>query len=208
MGSWQKGTPSDRIPQYLTAGQVAIDVGAADGGETTLMLKLVGETGHVYSLDAHPDYAERLHRLDRPSLTILHRAAWSTTETRPFYVSAEQSSLYRVNIPKEETILTVQTIRLDDVTEQPVSFVKIDAQGAEVEILRGAPRLLATCPAWILELWPSGLEGAGTSGRELVTILRDAGLTPRWFDGTPITDEDYDAWEGTGKHFVNILATR
>ena len=53
-----------------------------------------------------------------------------------------------------------------------VSFVKVDAQGSDVEVLKGAGSLLgARRAAWQIEVDPALLSGAGTSVRELMDLI-------------------------------------
>ena len=59
-----------------------------------------------------------------------------------------------------------------------VDFVKMDAQGAEWDILRGAGRLLGQAHARVLmELWPFGIHGLGGSVSALVETLLASGFS-------------------------------
>jgi len=46
-------------------------------------------------------------------------------------------------IHKSKTYIEVETTTLDDLVDKPVDYIKIDAEGAEVEILKGAERTLS-----------------------------------------------------------------
>lgn len=76
--------------------------------------------------------------------------------SRTFYEteSSPTSSLYEPNhdgigdftglaeVCRVVSTRDVRTVRLDDVIQEPVHFLKLDVQGAELDVLRGAERLL------------------------------------------------------------------
>jgi Methyltransferase FkbM domain len=55
----------------------------------------------------------------------------------------------------------VEVARLDDVVEDEVDFLLVDAEGHEVQVLPGGRRVLSTGVALVLELNPKLLELAG-----------------------------------------------
>ena len=57
-------------------------------------------------------------------------------------------------------------------------FVKIDVQGAEAQVVRGAAGLLGASTDCILmtEFWPYGLARCGGDGLEYLGMLRDLGF--------------------------------
>jgi hypothetical protein len=60
-----------------------------------------------------------------------------------------------------------------------VDLMKMDAQGAEALILRGATRTLAgRVGTLVIELWPTGLRNCGTSLDELLDRLEHDGFVP------------------------------
>ena len=60
----------------------------------------------------------------------------------------------------------------DDLGDTPVAFLKIDCEGFEHRILRGAARLLERQrPVLFIEVHPLGLEKFGSSAREVVDLL-------------------------------------
>lgn len=71
------------------------------------------------------------------------------------------------------TLTKVPARRLDDVLDHvrgPV-VCKVDTQGAEVHVLRGASRFLGRADLVVLEFWPHGLRRTGTDVTELVELL-------------------------------------
>jgi FkbM family methyltransferase len=74
-----------------------------------------------------------------------------------------------------EGSLAVAIRRLDDVIPPGtrVDFIKIDTQGAETKVLRGAKRVLDESLGlkMLIEYWPYGLAQGGSSGEELLSVL-------------------------------------
>lgn len=69
-------------------------------------------------------------------------------------------------------------VTLDDIAPDDVRLVKIDAEGQDANVLRGAPRLLhETRPIWLVEA-DSNYPGAGAS---VIATLLDAGYQVHWF---------------------------
>ncbi len=73
---------------------------------------------------------------------------------------------------------TCQTLTLDLVVEQQEikpSLIKVDCEGAETEILKGASNLLENIrPAWLVEINDQALARSGTSRFEIMDIFRKA----------------------------------
>ena len=72
----------------------------------------------------------------------------------------------------------VPIVRLDDVvTERPVRMIKMDVEGAEPQVLRGARRLLREDrPIVVSELHPTQLDRAsGVTAREFLEEARQVG---------------------------------
>jgi hypothetical protein len=59
-----------------------------------------------------------------------------------------------------------------------VDFIKIDVQGWEAAVLKGAGQTLSqNRPLCVrVEIWPTGLRRAGSSPQEVVALLEGAGL--------------------------------
>src|SRR4030095_8816198 len=73
---------------------------------------------------------------------------------------------------EDDTLRRVPVVRLDDaISNRPVGFLKIDAEGAEALVLRGARRLLAEdCPVVLLDLHPHLM--AHLDGTTPATLIR------------------------------------
>lgn len=198
----------DLIVQYATLGMTSVDVGA-NVGEFS---EVLATSGPVMAIEPDP----RCWDLLRARVPQAHLVACAVGSSRGRGVlhqadESSHSSLCETAVPDRKTSCAVIIERLDDLVPL-ADLVKIDAQGAEVAILRGARRLLQTCPVWILECWPHGLQAAGEDPLDLVRLCEASGLRVQWANGTPCTVDSLTAWmaEDTQKfaRHVNVVAVR
>lgn len=141
--------------QLVRPGQRVLDVGMHLGYFTTLFAKLTGTEGEVHAFEPTPSTRELAANnvAQFPQVTVHPQALWSSAQELTFrdygwrwmaFNSLAQSRLTDVKVVPTE--YRVQTTTLDLVRgsmDQPISLVKIDAESAELEILKGAEALLA-----------------------------------------------------------------
>ena len=163
------------IEEWVTPGMVVADVGANSGQEVAEFVKA---GAIVTAIEPHPMMATVL-RETWPGVTVVDAAAHDHLGVTTLYRSADsqQSSLYQPAILEDAGPIEVPTVTLDSLGVFDV--VKIDVQGAEVSVLRGATRTLETRRAiWYVELWRSGLEWAGESVAAVRAIFETYGYRP------------------------------
>ena len=85
---------------------------------------------------------------------------------------------------ESRTKITVKAMTLDrylNETGTVPTFIKIDVQGAEGQVLEGMKETLArTAPAYlILEFWPEALRRCETDPKRVIQQISDAGFTIR-----------------------------
>jgi len=176
----------------LKPGDTAVDVGAHIGFFAVQMASLVGPQGRVYAFepfDANADLlAQSIVENAFDDRMTLHRAAVgaaSSTATLTFpretlntggaYLLRAGTSPLAGNLQK-----TVPVVALDSVDlRRPVRFIKMDVEGAEPQVVRGAERLLASDRPLILsELHPLQLERAShATAADFLGQMRSLGYT-------------------------------
>jgi len=138
--------------QHLAAGDVAVDVGAHKGAYTYWMRHAVGPAGRVYAFEPQPQLASRLRSLVSASgygnvvvenMGLSSSAGMLTlrvpgTGTSPG-ASFEAGPVDGQSYPVEVTTLDDYFDGQDD---RRVRLLKCDAEGHELEVFRGAQRLL------------------------------------------------------------------
>jgi len=132
--------------------RAAIDVGGLYGGYAGRLAQL---TARVHCFEPFPDAAlELAWRL--PASVIIHQAAVSrsngTAELRvpvhdmwsnPVANATLEDSNQLAYVPDVRRV-ACQMVRLDDVIDEPVGFIKVDVEGHELAVFEGAERLIAT----------------------------------------------------------------
>lgn len=145
-----------RVIKILAQGMTAADIGANVGALTIACARAVGPTGKVYAFEPEPADASLLNEmfdLNGISWVELQRIAVSHSNGRAtFHVSpiGGHSSLYELS-PGEgspQVVIEVETRRLDDAIPAggTVDLVKMDVEGAELDVLDGMPEIIKANP--------------------------------------------------------------
>ena len=178
------------VQSVLKPGDVAIDVGAHIGFFTMQMAAAVGPSGKVYAFEPFGPNAALLEQSiaenrfsDR---VVFQRAAVgsaSGTATLTFAVETLNSGgayLLREGTPPLAGNQTkdVPLVALDEAAiQRPVRLIKMDVEGAEPQVVRGAARLLEEDrPIILSELHPTQLERAsGVTADDFLAQMRSLG---------------------------------
>lgn len=151
----------DFARSYLRPGDGALDIGANVGIFSVVLGGVVGESGRVLAFEPSPANIARLQaNLNRNGLGMVQifPCALGSAEsqmtlhlaTDPAYPSlmAVESGL------ADGTGVLVEVRRLDGVWEAAgrpdIAFVKMDVEGAEPDVIRGASNLLQSCHPTLL----------------------------------------------------------
>jgi FkbM family methyltransferase len=208
--------------ETLRPGQVLVDVGANIGYYSVLGSKLVGNAGHVFAVEAHPRMAELLHRNvivnALHNVTTLHKAAWSSHDVLEFHMRrhfAANSSAGSLGteglqtLDDTEDLVKVEAEPLDDMlSDAPsVDVIKIDVEGAEVQVVNGLVRTLGAHPEVkvMFEWSPGQLEMVGNDPSELIGLMRGHGFRLRLMERGLAEVEDSEL---RGIHYANVVASR
>jgi FkbM family methyltransferase len=150
----------ETLCRLLNKGDIAIDVGANIGFMTGVMAACVGPTGHVECFEPNPQVLPLLKRnLARIQQAMgvkvtLRECAVSNRsgETNLCFPADFDSNQGTASIAIESGIATVSNtsvrvpmVRLDDLFDaesDKIAVLKVDVEGHEAEVLRGAERLL------------------------------------------------------------------
>jgi len=178
---------AEALTKLVKPGQTIIDVGANIGYFSLTAAVLVGDSGRVIAFEPHPVAAGRLRQNvalnDLSNVEIVEAAVAHTPGSLRLFLGedSEGSSLYDLGLEPNLAVADVRALTLDDyvVAERigKVDLLKIDAEGAEVNVLRGAQCLLSVpdAPAVIIEANPLTLQAAGESIDALRSKLQSLG---------------------------------
>ena len=148
---------------WVTQGDCILDLGAHVGVFSQFYSILVGENGLVVAYEASPpiyDYmVNRLSNLNITNIIPRQRAISDVTgnvlhmkiypnNIHPQSCTVEQLHWNTERMPGDTAIVEVLTEKVDDLLENsifpPVRFIKIDTEGHEHAVIRGARQLLLT----------------------------------------------------------------
>lgn len=183
------------LQDCVRPGMHVIDAGANVGAYAHLFARAVGPTGRVTAFEPDPVLFAALEASARANgLTQLHpeRIALGSEPGRGrlnqgLFNSGDNRLAAS---PGHATAGSVDTpiVTLDKfVNGRPVDFIKMDIQGWEMNALRGMTRTLDANPRLQLyiELWPHGLQAAGSSPPELFALLAAHGFICEIRPGNP-----------------------
>ena len=178
------------VLEYLKPGATFFDVGAHFGYFTSLSSAIVGRDGGVHSFEPTPSTFTLLKSnvKDRNNVTLNNCAAFSKETTLIFndygirysafnsFVNArlDKNTLKKINPQKFE----VPAISLDEyILKEKIipDFIKIDAESAEYEILKGMSQTINDIqPIISIEVGDMDIEGAKSS-RDCIQYLIERG---------------------------------
>ncbi len=166
---------------------VFIDIGANIGQTSLNLSKKLGKVVHkIYAFEPFPVTFEKLKNNillnNFSSIEIFNVALGNEEDIMKMEISCPTNSGgYKVapknSIIKNEWVQVLQK-KLDDFykLDNPIQFIKIDVEGYEMEVLRGAEKVIKkNMPLMVIELNDLNLKRQNSSARELVSFVKELG---------------------------------
>lgn len=189
----------------LSDGEIALDIGANLGWYSVLLDRLSVPGARIFAFEPDPhSYGLLTANLaansatavtplnialgDRPGMGELHR--YRDTNNGRHTLLAGNTSGGLVSVPVS-TLTDFWNSR--QLGERRIRFLKIDVEGYEYFVLRGAGDLLRRCDCMLLEYSPEGLQVSGLPSGALVELLAAAGLGIRAFSSGRLVPMTYAA---------------
>lgn len=181
----------------LKPGDVVFDVGANCGYFSTLAGALVGASGHVVALEPAPNCVIRLKanlaRNEFNHVSVVEKAATDFEGETTFHLNQDNSGgnalwnpgewpgneLSRANPTTVEIKATTLDAEWKALGHKVPKLIKIDTEGAEELVLRGARELATDCkvPFVVAELHTFGLQKLGSTQASLRATMEDLGYS-------------------------------
>ena len=183
------------MARVLTPDSNCLDIGAHAGSVLRVILRYAARGQHI-AFEPLPDFAAQLRR-DFPQVRVdeiaLSDGSGAVTFQHVVSNPAYSGLLLRSYDRPDEEIrtITVQTTRLDDVIprDHTIAFVKIDVEGAELQVLRGGVATLTRCrPFIVFEHGRGAADHYGTTPDAVYDLLvaqcgLHVTLMKRWLSG-------------------------
>ena len=138
----------------IRPGDVVLDCGSNQGINSLMYSSIVGAAGHVHAFDPFPmncaiaKFNAEIN--DRKNITIYQRAVSSREDVLTISVGAQNI----LEIKDSSDAITATAVTIDSLALKP-NFIKIDVEGAEINVLEGAAATLKLEPFIYLELHPA-----------------------------------------------------
>ena len=202
MKDFNCGFANQEVPHFLKHSKgehkVIIDVGLKDGAET---MAAVRSGFVVYAFEPVKEFVSKVassmskRKLDfflvpldergvmqegipspRPGKGIAYifqAAAGSAFQTKTIYVDGPGTSFTDPEATKGGYKEEVQVVRISDYVKTDVYYFKIDAQGWDYEVIRGALDLIRNYVVRLIsvEFWPKGLSQSGSSASQILDLI-------------------------------------
>jgi len=155
-----------RIKSIIEPGDICVDVGAHIGTYTIPIARMVGSNGFVLAIEPSPvkdilSINVKINGL-QDRVTIIDKAVHSKRELFDLYYNPSRtgwSFLVKDQLERSTTLckIKVEALPLDEILKESgianrrIKLLKIDVEGNEVEVLRGAQRTLENTDYVIFE---------------------------------------------------------
>lgn len=182
------------ILRQTKKGNTVIDVGANIGYYTILLADKVEKTGKVYAFEPDKTNFEILKKNvetnNLKNVEIINAAVGNKTGKIKLHKSKENlgdHKLYKTPLGCAASPLdegeTVKIIKLDEFIKEKIDVIKIDTQGWEPEVIKGAKKIIAkNRPIMFLEYSPASYKIAKLDGQKMMKFLRKIYKKIWWVD--------------------------
>ena len=205
---------------HFGADMTFIDVGANVGLYSALALSTPGFRGRVLAIEPHAEsrlYLQKTIEGNGGAAQICELAASDRPGTLTLYQNPENKGdnrLYADPLLRGGETIVADT--LDSICQRygiaTAQFIKIDVQGAEAQVVRGARALLEASRDCILmtEFWPYGLGRSGADGLQYLEMLRDVGFKLYQLGRTlePVSDPRALVERTQGRRYANLVGIK
>lgn len=142
-------------------GDIIIDCGA-NVGDLKLYFDLLKINIEYIAFEPNPNIYNFLAKNIFPS-KCYQIALWNESGQKSFFVSTDTADSSMIEHPFTDKIMNVEVKRLDELESRKIRLFKVEAEGAEIEVLKGAENILKNIDYISADLGPErGMEQKNT----------------------------------------------
>ena len=189
------------ICQHLRKGDFFLDIGAHHGLWSLFAAKLVGRDGLVVSCEPSPAFVKLARAAaSYPQIRPIRVGLGSREADLEFFAQGDASSgsfvsdvteinrAFNPNVPVSKEKVSIKPVDavVKDSGRQP-NFMKIDVEGFELEVIRGASNTLSQkeLRGLLIEVHPPQLALSGGTEAELLAMISNHGFSATVVDRNP-----------------------
>lgn len=207
------GTKFDPIFDFLKTslqpGMVYVDVGANIGSHAINAARMVGERGRVFAFEADPETHRILEKnIDLNGLgnIILRQTCVSDDSGSVTFYKHKDSAKSSIVDRGEKTSIVLPADRLDNLipSDTKIDILKIDVEGAELNVLRGAQKIFEQRPPSIVIIEVYDVRDSTDKSQGIREILEAYGYSFYLFDGHSLSKFSGSAMNAFAVHKTAI----
>ena len=204
------------LRRLIKPGMIIADVGANIGVYTRFFSALADRSGGVHAFEPSPVNFKRLkeNTIHLRNVMLTHAAVGENSGSIYLYVSRELNVDHRTYDSGEgRDKIYVPLVSLDDYfsASQRIDLIKIDVQGYELGVLKGAIRLLEVNRdiTVLMEFWPYGLTRAGVIPKDIIEFMTSLGFVLKSTNAANGACSDSSGLDPNNpREYCNLIARR
>jgi FkbM family methyltransferase len=203
----------------LRGGDVALDVGANIGWYSLLLDRLAQPGADIFAFEPDPEnygfLLENLRVNAARHVTAIDAAAGDTPGTMTLNRYKRSNGGRHTLVPGGNTSGGTVPVRVTTLSQfweergladRPLRFLKIDVEGYEYFVLKGAQQLLQRCACVSLEFSASGMRSCGLDPGPVIDLIEDAGFEVRRWSGDLLAPVDLRSLRDAEGQFDLLLS--
>lgn len=160
-GVWERNTTT-YLKTILRKGQIFVDCGAHWGYYTCLASKLVGQSGHVYSFEPNLISVQLLSLNislnELSNVSVIPLALWNLPTMLEFVIETQTTGGSHVigvfdRYSRGQAVIATTLDKIFEPNE--IDVLKVDCEGSDVRILKGAENILSNGHAIVISENPN-----------------------------------------------------
>ena len=192
------------IKSILKSGDVAIDVGANYGLYTYNLSNAVGDNGFVYAFEPIPYTFRTLNRIIKlfrlNNVQLINKGCSDSKGKIKFSVPLQENGTIsaglafidmdeknrstRLNKGEHSGTITIESeiVKIDDLNYKNVSFMKVDVEGAELMVLKGAIKTIKKSrPVVMIEIEDRWIESYDIKRKDISNFFSELNYQTHYY---------------------------